>query len=118
MDTGTKEEAHRRNAIIVVGLVLAWTLFVYQDTVAAMLAIWTRSETFTHCFLVPPIVAWLIWQRREVIAQNPPKPSYRALGLTCLLGLSWLLGELAAVNSVTQLSLVGLMVATVPVLFG
>ena len=118
MDTGTKEVAHRRSLIVVVGLVLAWILFVYQDTVAAMLAIWIRSETFTHCFLVPPIVAWLIWQRREVIAQNPPKPSYWALGLTCLLGLSWLLGESAAVNSVTQLSLVGMIVATVPVLFG
>ena len=55
MITGIKDDANGRNTIVVVGLVLAWILFVYQDTVAAMLAIWTRSDTFTHCFLVPQI---------------------------------------------------------------
>ncbi len=103
---------------LIAGLMFVWTLFLYQDTVSAMLVIWSRSETFNHCFLVLPIVAWLIWRRRETIQQNQVKPGFVALGLVLLLGLAWLLGELAAVNSVTQLSLVALLVTIVPVMFG
>ena len=28
-----------------------------------MAAIWWNSSTFNHCLLIPPIIAWLVWQR-------------------------------------------------------
>ena len=40
-------------------VVLLSILTLYRDTAWSMVDIWSRSETFTHGFLVPPIVLWL-----------------------------------------------------------
>ena len=78
-----------RSPLLALGLALAAVLLLYRDTAAAMVSIWSRSETFTHAFLVPPIVLWLIWQRRrELAAQTPrPTPWSSFAGRTCTLGL-------------------------------
>jgi len=97
---------------------LAWILFWYWDTALAMVTIWFRSETFTHALLVPPISLWLIWRRRRVLAALPPTPAPLLLLPMVLAGFAWLLGDLAAVNAVTFLALVSLLVLAVPALLG
>ncbi|MBI3347416.1 MAG: exosortase A [Burkholderiales bacterium] len=102
------------------GLVLAWALLVvlYYDTGAAMVEIWNRSETFAHAWVVPPLSAWLIWRLRADLAVLVPRPALRWLWLMPLLGLLWLLGELASANAATQFALMGMLVVMVPVLLG
>ncbi len=97
---------------------LAWILFWYWDTASAMVTIWFRSETFTHALLVPPISLWLIWRRRRALAALPPAPTSLWLLPMVLAGFAWLLGDLAAVNAVTFLALVSLLVLAVPALLG
>lgn len=99
-------------------LCLAWILFWYWDTAVAMVTIWYRSETFAHAFLVPPISLWLIWRQRHALATLTPRPNGWVLILLALSGFGWLLGELAATNAVTMLSLVALLVLSVPTLLG
>lgn len=99
-------------------LLLVWTLFLYRDTAIAMVTIWERSETFTHGFLVPPIVFWLIWRQRKVIAVQPLQAELWPLLPVASAALVWLLGELTAVNAVTQLAFVALLVLTVPAVMG
>lgn len=102
------------------GLALAWALLavLYHDTGAAMVAIWNRSETFAHAWVVPPISAWLVWRLRGDLAVLAPRPALRWLWLMPPLGLLWLLGDLAAANAATQFALVGMFVALVPALLG
>ncbi|MBH1975886.1 MAG: exosortase A [Rhodocyclales bacterium] len=91
---------------------------IYADTVQGMVSIWWRSETFTHAFLVAPISLWLIWEKRAVLARYQPRPAlWLALPLAAL-GFGWLLGELAAVNAVTQLAWVAMVILTVPLIIG
>lgn len=97
---------------------LGWILFWYRDTVAAMVSIWFRSETFTHALLVPPISLWLIWRRRHALAALPPAPAPMLLLPMALAAFGWLLGDLAAVNAVTFLALVSLLVLAVPTVLG
>ena len=99
-------------------LLLAWVLFLYRETAAAMVTIWARSETFTHGFLVPPIVLWLIWRRRGEIAATMPQPMGPALIFVAGAALVWLVGDSAAVNSVTQLAFVAILVLVVPAALG
>jgi len=99
-------------------LCIAWILFWYRDTATAMVGIWWRSETFAHAFLVPPISLWLIWRRRAQIAALSPSPSLSALGLMVVVGIGWLLGHLAAMNSATQFALVAMLVLSVPAVLG
>lgn len=97
---------------------LVWVLVVYWDTGAAIVHIWMRSETFTHGFIVPPIVLWLVWRRRADLAQRLPQPSVWGLLLLAGAGLAWLLGDLVAMNALTQLALVSMLVLLVPALLG
>ena len=102
------------------GLALAWVLLavLYRDTGMAMVVIWNRSETFAHAWVVPPISAWLVWRRRADLAVLVPRPALRWLSLMPLLGLLWLLGDLAAANAATQFALMGMIVLMVPALLG
>ncbi|MEP7247600.1 MAG: exosortase A [Gammaproteobacteria bacterium] len=101
------------------GLVLLLALLVlFRDTALAMIAIWARSDTFAHAFLVPFIVVWLVWRRRDALATLEPRPApwlLLPIGAACLL---WLLGELANVAAASQFALVTLIVLSVPALYG
>ena len=52
-----------------------WILFWYWDTARAMVAIWARSDTYAHAFVVPPITLWLIWRKRNELADLLPEPT-------------------------------------------
>ncbi|WP_425257361.1 exosortase A [Rubrivivax sp. RP6-9] len=101
------------------GLVLALlVLVVFHETTQAMVSIWHRSDTYAHAFLVPPISAWLIWRRRALLVGLPARPQPWMLLPLSLLCLLWLIGELAAANSVTQFALVAILVTCVPLALG
>jgi len=99
-------------------LLVAGVMLLFHETVAAMVTIWVRSETFTHCFLVPPISAWLIWRRRERLAVLPTQATPWVLLPMAAACLLWLVGELASVNAATQLAVVAMVVLVVPAVYG
>ena len=93
-------------------------LTIYRETAWSMVEIWSRSETFTHGFLVPPISLWLIWSRRDQLVRLTPRPSTWAMLLFLGAGFFWLLGEIAAAGVVSQFALTSLLVLAVPALLG
>lgn len=107
-----------RQVLIALSLLFVWTLFLYRETGLAMVTIWARSETFTHAFLVPPISMWLIWRQWRLVAAQNPMPSLRVLLGIAGAAFAWLLGDLAAVNAVTQLAFTALLVLLVPAVLG
>jgi exosortase A len=102
-------------AIVFVELAL---IALYFDTAQAMVGIWWRSETFNHAFLVPPIALWLIWEKRHALVREAPKPTLWLILPLLAVAFGWLLGELAAVNAVTQFALVAMLVLVVPLVIG
>jgi exosortase A len=99
-------------------LALAAVVGLYWSTAAGMVGIWLRSETFMHAFLVPPISAWLLWRDRARLASIAPRPNAWMLVPLAAAAFAWLLGELAAVNAVTQLAFMALVVLSVPAVLG
>jgi exosortase A len=58
--------------------------------------------------IVPPISLWLIWRERHHLALLQPRPTYLLiLPLACLV-FCWLIGQLTAVNALTQFSVIGI----------
>ena len=96
-------------------LLLGW---LYRDTAASMVAIWLRSDTYAHGFLVLPISAFLIWRKRRELAAITPEPQW--LGVVALAGLSlvWLAGHVADILLAAQLALVAMLPATAWALLG
>lgn len=107
-----------RRALPAFVILLAAVLLLYRDTALAMVEIWNRSETFAHAFVVPPISLWLIWRQRAVLANLCPSPSPWFLLPLSAVAFLWLLGDLAAVNSATQLALTAMLVLVVPAALG
>jgi exosortase A len=99
-------------------LMVAAVLWAFWDSAVAMAAIWARSDTFMHGALVPGLVVWLMWRNRGRLTGVPLRAEpWWLLGIA-LACFAWLLGELAAVSSVSQLALTTVMVLAVPALFG
>ena len=107
-----------RTALPPAVLLLATVLLLYRETLVAMVGIWSRSDTFAHAFLVPPIVAWLIWRRRAALAARVPSPQAWLLAPMAAAGVLWLLGDLGGVNAAAQFALVALLVTAVLAVIG
>ena len=93
-------------------------LLAYRGTAMGMVDIWSRSETFAHAFVVPPITLWLIWRQRAVLGNLRPRPVPWMVLPMALLAALWWLGSLVSVNAVTQLTLTAMLVAAVPTVLG
>ncbi|WP_326540107.1 exosortase A [Pseudorhodoferax sp.] len=107
-----------RRPLLALGLLLAALLLLYFDTAAAMVGIWSRSDTFAHAFLVPPISIWLIWRGRDRLANLQPRPDLRWLPLLVAAALLWLAADLVAVNAAAQFAFVAMLVLLVPLVLG
>ncbi|KAB2910242.1 MAG: exosortase A, partial [Dechloromonas sp.] len=107
-----------RQALPLVLALIAWLIYWYWDTAAAMVGIWSRSETYTHAFVVPPIALWLIWRQRALIHAEQPRTSLLLAIPIIFTTFAWLLGELTAVNALTQFALVATLVLAIMALLG
>ena len=101
-----------RTALLIIAVVLIWLFAWHKDTALSTIAIWQRSETFTHGFLIFPISAYLIWTRRHDLFAIQPRPSMLGIFALAVAGFAWLLADSAEVLVVAQYALV----AMVPIL--
>ncbi|WP_407278626.1 exosortase A [Aromatoleum evansii] len=113
---GLSRETVIRLAMLAIALLAL--LGTYRETLASMIEIWNRSDTFAHGYLVAPIACWLIWRERVQLRGLPLTPSPVGLAAAALAGFAWLLGELASVASVSQFAFVGMVVALVWAVMG
>jgi exosortase A len=102
---------------LAVGAILA-VLAIHWPTVESIVAIWSRSETFAHGFLIVPIVLVLIWQRRRALAALTPSPDWLGLALLAGAGAVWLVAYAGEVLVVKQLALVATIWAIVIAILG
>lgn len=107
-----------RAAIVSIGLLWLLIGIAYRETLIVMVGIWWRSDTFNHCFLVPPLALWLIWRSRPQLLARPPRPAPAVLVALLACGIAWLAGQLVAVNSVTQLAVVCMLILSVVAVIG
>ncbi|MFA9439043.1 exosortase A [Uliginosibacterium sp. sgz301328] len=95
------------------GAAVLWVLALYAPTVAAMVGIWYRSDTFAHGFVVLPISLFLIWRARASLFGAGFAPAWGALVPLALCGALWLVGRTADVNAAMQAGVVGMAVCAV-----
>ncbi|WP_454596906.1 exosortase A [Qipengyuania sp. SM2507] len=83
-----------------------------------MLFIWWTSESYSHILLIPPIIGWLAWIRREDVAQVAPRGWWPGLAaVAAALGL-WLTGRVTDLNLLAHTGAVAMLPAAVLMLLG
>ena len=105
--------------IVMPCLLGAGLLAVYADPLIAMVRLWDVSPMYSYAFTVPPIALYLLWTRRRELRQHAPRPAWVAGGMVLAAALLMLvLGELAAIQIIQQVSFLVALVGFVLVLFG
>ena len=94
----------------ILGVYCLAVLIAFNETVSSIVAIWIRSETFAHGFLIVPLSLWLAWRMRDRFADLTVRPAPWALLLVAGAGTGWLFANSVDVLVVQQLALVSLLI--------
>ena len=77
---------------------------LFQSALTFMFHMW-NNEDFNYCYLVPMIVAYLIWDKRELLVQIPVQTSWAGFALIVPgMALFWI-GELGGEYTLLYLSM-------------
>jgi exosortase A len=104
--------------LVLCGLLIVSVLLLFRETLYSLVAIWWRSETYAHGFVIAPISLYLIWRQREILASLRPAVDLWALPVLPVLGFIWLLGNITDVLIVQHFVLVAFVPALVWLLLG
>ena len=112
------QEAWQRTPVLAAGLAVFAILLLYWPTAASIVAIWWRSETFAHGFVVLPICLWLTWRHRGALARIPAEPWWPGLALVFLAGAMWFVTSIAEVLGLKQFALAFMIQAAIVTIVG
>ncbi|MFC0589100.1 exosortase A [Novosphingobium aquiterrae] len=107
-----------KSALIRLGVVWASLIAVFAADWLRIFDQWWHSSTYGHMLLIPPMVAWLVYQRRTEILQLHPQGWAR--GILAVMGVLviWVLGAVSGLDLLRQSAVVALLPATLLVLLG
>lgn len=111
-------EAWLRAPLLAAALAAVGVVAVHASTAASIVAIWIRSETFAHGFLVIPLCLWLVWRQRQALALQTAAPWWPGLLVVLAAGAMWLVMSTANVLGLTQFALAFMIQAAVVTVVG
>ncbi len=100
-------------AVFVVSLtVLYWPVFI------KLVDDWAHDDNYSHGFLIPPLAAYLVWERWDRLKTTPPSSS--VFGLVIIGGsiLVLLAGSLGAELFLSRIALIGALLGSVLYVLG
>jgi exosortase A len=93
-------------------------LILFARDVGDMANQWWNSSTYGHCLFIVPLVCWLVWQRRQEVAQVEPRSWAPGLALLGIAAFGWLIGEAAGVSVIRHAAVVGMIQASALTVLG
>jgi len=82
-------------------------LAMFGQEVLAAVAVWSSSSAYGHCWLVLPIVGWLLWERRDVFSALTPRPVVWPAAVSLLLVPVWMAADFLGIMEGRQLVVLG-----------
>ena len=83
--------------------------FLNANIVKETVNVWWVSPTYSHCFLIIPVSAYLVWRRRYHLSVLIPRIYPIAVLLMIPLLATLILGSFVSINELKQLSIIGLL---------
>jgi exosortase D (VPLPA-CTERM-specific) len=102
--------------LILAGIVAgALSVLPFWNGLTQMWQYWIESPEYSHCLLIPPIAAFLIWQQKDRLERLPFSGSWWGVALMLLGGVLLVAGQLGTVYTLVQyaylISLYGLVLS-------
>lgn len=86
---------------------------LYGGVVVGLVNAWRTNDDYSHGFLVAPLCAYFVWERRRALSRLEPQPSLVGLGLVSCSLLLLIVGELGAELFLARISLIGVVTGSV-----
>jgi exosortase D (VPLPA-CTERM-specific) len=106
-----------RAQLLLVLLAVAAFVVLFHSTVSYLYWVWHREE-YSHGFLIPPISAFLLWQRRERFAQTQFHASWSGVAVAALGVAVYFVGTVASITTVDTYALVVVVMGAALALMG
>jgi exosortase A len=95
-------------ALVAIGAAVVIFLAGFYNDIANAVNLWIGSKTYNHCFVILPVVAYLLWQRRAIISTFHPQTALWPLLLLPPLSAVWLLAAALDINEGRQLLMIAM----------
>jgi exosortase A len=79
-------------------------ILAFRTEAARALQVWNESTAYNHCYLILPIAAYLVWERREALLVRAPSPSIWPVAAMVPVCLVWLLAARIQIMEGRQLA--------------
>lgn len=69
-----------------------------------MVSVWSNSETYKHCFFIPIICIYLVYEKRRLLSAVPAMPTFWVVGPLLLVQLFFIASSILEINVFMHLS--------------
>ena len=107
----------RRHTAVVSVLVVS-LLWLYGDVLIALVRQWGADDNYSHGFLVFPLSAFFLWERRHALQRAPVRPSLTGFLVLAASLLVFTAGKFGAELFLTRVSLIGVLAGIVLCVWG
>ncbi|MCP3870219.1 MAG: VPLPA-CTERM-specific exosortase XrtD [Gammaproteobacteria bacterium] len=91
---------------VMLAIVSGLLLFGFWEGLGDMLHRWNTREEYGYGYFIPVITAFLIWQRRNLLAQIEFRPSWLGVVVILIAGVFFFLGQIATTFTLVQYAFV------------
>lgn len=95
-------------AAILIALAAVVVGFAFSHDILGAVRVWIASTAYNHCFLVLPLIGYLLWERRSLFSVVSPSPRFWPLVAIPLLSAVWLVSAVLDLNEGRQLAVVAM----------
>lgn len=115
--SNTKAEFNSTSAFLAAILIGSF-LLAYFPVWKNLVAAWYSSDEYSHGFFIIPLCIYILWRKKDILAEIPVRPSSWGLGLVILSLLLYLLAHFAEIITVASFSMVLLVAGIIIYLYG
>jgi len=105
----------RHVAVVLAGLGL---VALYGEVVVGLVRAWVINPDYSHGFLIVPLCAYFVWERRRRLAALELRPSSAGLVIVAVSLCIFVAGQLGAEQFLARVSLIGVLAGSVAFLMG
>jgi exosortase D (VPLPA-CTERM-specific) len=94
------------HAALLACLAVLVALVAFSGPLLELVNRWIKQEEYSHGFLIPVIVAWLLWTRRDALIASIGRPSWTGPALILLAAVMHIVGKLSALYFLSQFAFI------------
>ncbi len=105
-------------AIWLTVVLFAFFVLAYFPVWKRLVLAWSSSDEYSHGFFIVPICIYILWRKKEILAEIPGRPSSWGLGLVIFSLLLYLLAHFAEIVTLASFPMVLLLAGIIIYLYG